>query len=217
MKQATTTAASEAPTDGPASSVGRKRLSRAERAELTRRALLDAAERRFLSDGYHATSLETIAAEAGYSTGAIFAAFQSKAGLFLALADEVFTRRLQQVQALFESFPTPEARLAALASQPIDARNENWLLLAIEFWTHSARNPDVMAAFTASYRRLHKGLAELAGKDAGPLGAPHWATVVLALSNGLTLARRIDPDSVPADLMASTLALLQRADEPSAS
>jgi AcrR family transcriptional regulator len=216
MRQDTTQAASEARTTR-SSSAGRTRMSRAERAELTRRALLEAAEHRFLTDGYHATSLEAIAADAGYSTGAIFAAFQSKAGLFLALADEVFARRLQQVQTLFEAFPAPEARLAALASQPIDARNENWLLLAIEFWTHSARNDDVMAAFRASYGRLHKGVAELAGQDAGPLGAHHWATVVLALSNGLTLARRIDPDSVPADLMASTLALLQRPNQPSAS
>ena len=118
---------------------------------------------------------------------------------------------------MFDAFPAPEARIAALASQPIDARNEGWLLLAIEFSTHSARNSAVMAAFTASYGRLHAGLAQLAGQDAGPLGAQHWATVVLALSNGLTLARRMDPDGVPADLMASTLALLLRADQPSAS
>lgn len=186
-----------------------KRLSRQESAALTRRALLDAAEHRFLSDGYHATSLEAIAADAGYSKGAIFAAFQNKAGLFLALADEFFDRRLQQIRGLFDRYPTTEARLAALASQPIDPRNERWLLLAIEFRTQSARNPSLMAAFASSRQRLHAGLAELVQGDPGPLGAQHWATVVLALTNGLTLERLIDPDGVPADLMASTLALLQ--------
>lgn len=181
-----------------------KRLTRPERAALTRRALLDAAESRFLSDGYHATSLEDIADEAGYTKGAIFAAFESKAGLFLALCDEVFARRLEQIQALFEHFPTTETRLAALAAQPTDPRNERWLLLAIEFWTRSASNPALLAEFASRYRRMHTGLAELAAQDPGPLGA-HWATVVLALTNGLTLERLIDPDGVPQNLMATTL------------
>lgn len=192
-----------------------KRLSRLERAALTRRALLDAAEQCFLSDGYSATSLEAIATEAGYTKGAIFAAFQSKAGLFLALCDEVFARRLEQVQTLFERFATTETRLAALAAQPIDPRNERWLLLAIEFWTQSASNPALLAEFASHYRRMHAGLVELAMHDPGPLGAQHWATVALALTNGLTLERLIDPDGVPPDLMATTLALVHSLGPPS--
>lgn len=187
-----------------------KRLTRPERAALTRRALLDAAEHRFLADGYHATSLEAIAADAGYTKGAIFAAFQSKSGLFLTLCDELFARRVEQIQALFEHFPTAEMRLAALAAQPIDPRNERWLLLAIEFWTQSARNPALLADFARRYQRMHTGLAELAAQDPGPLGAQHWATIALALTNGLTLERLIDPDGVPHDLMAAALGLLHR-------
>jgi len=191
-----------------------KRLSRPERAALTRRALLDAAEQRFLSEGYHATSLEGIAADAGYTKGAIFAAFESKAGLFLELCDEIFVKRLEQIQALFERFPESDARLAALAAQPIDPDNERWLLLAIEFWTQAARNPALLAEFARRYRRMHTGIAELAEQDPGPLGAQSWATVALALTNGLTLERLIDPDGVPPDLMATTLVLLQ---DPTAS
>ncbi|MGH2840712.1 MAG: TetR/AcrR family transcriptional regulator [Solirubrobacteraceae bacterium] len=196
--------------------MGTKRLSRPERAALTRRALLDAAEERFLADGYHATSLKAVADDAGYTTGAIFAAFESKAGLFVALVDEVFARRLERVQALFEQFPTPEARLAALAPAPIDPRNERWLLLMIEFCTQSASNPVLFEQFATRYRRMHAGLAALATQDAGPLGAQHWATIVLALTNGLTLHRLVDPDGVPADLMATTLGLLHRAGTTSA-
>lgn len=61
---------------------------------------------------------------------------------------------------------------------------------------------------------MHTGIAELAEQDPGPLGAQSWATVALALTNGLTLERLIDPDGVPPDLMATTLALLH---EPTAS
>ena len=186
------------------------RLTRPERAARTRRALLDAAARRFLADGYHATSLEAIAADAGYTKGAIFAAFDTKAELFLAFCDEVFTRRLEQIRTLLERHTTSEERLAALAAQPIDPANQRWLLVAIEFWTQSAGHPEHLARFAAFYRRLHAGLAELAEPNPGPLGARNWATVVLALTNGLALHRLLDADGVPDDLMAATVALLVR-------
>ena len=188
--------------------MNRTLLTRRERAARTRRALLDAAERRFLSEGYHAASLETIAAEAGYTKGAIFAAFESKAGLFLALCDEVFARRLEQVRALFERFPTTQERLEVLAAQPVDAANQRWLLVAIEFWTQSAGNPEHLEEFASMYRGLHAGLAELAEENPGPLGAENWATVVLALTNGLALHRLLDPQAVSDDLMAATVSLV---------
>lgn len=187
-----------------------KRLSRPEQAARTRQALLDTAENHFLAKGYHAASLQAIADDAGFTKGAIFAAFDSKAGLFLALCDQVFQRRLEQIQALFELVPTTEARLAALASVPSDPRNERWLLSAIEFCAQSAGNSGVLTEFAARYRRMHDGLAELASQDPGPLGARQWAIVTLALTNGLTLERLIDPDGVPPDLMANTLALVHR-------
>ncbi len=184
------------------------RLTRPESAARTRRALLGAAERRFLSDGYHAASLETIAADAGYTKGAIFAAFESKAGLFLVVCEEVFARRLEQLRTLFERHPTRQERLDALAAQPVDNANQRWLLVAIEFWTQSASDPEHLAALAGMYRRLHTGLAELVGQDAGPLGTQNWTTVILALTNGLTLHRLLDPRGVPNNLMAATVSLL---------
>jgi len=75
----------------------RTRLTRAERAALTRSDLLEAAEARFLHDGYHATTLDDIADDAGYTKGAVYSAYQSKAGLFLALFDTVTERRLEEI------------------------------------------------------------------------------------------------------------------------
>src|SRR5580698_1767966 len=86
----------------------RTRLTRAERAELTRRELLDAAERRFTRHGYHATTLDAIADDAGYTTGAVYSAFDGKAGLFLTVADVVIDRRLHEIEALFDAHP-PDA------------------------------------------------------------------------------------------------------------
>jgi AcrR family transcriptional regulator len=94
--------------DGAGSSAAQvvsTRLSRAERASRTRRELLGAAERRFVRDGYHATTLEAIAADAGYSKGAVYSAFDGKADLFLALADAIIDRRLRDIATLFELRP----------------------------------------------------------------------------------------------------------------
>jgi AcrR family transcriptional regulator len=178
------------------------KLTRAERSAVTRRELLDVAERRFFRDGYHGTTLDDIADEAGYTKGAVYSIFKSKGGLFLALFDEVVDRRVEEIRVMFAPHDDDDAKLAALAAQPVDARNSQFLLLTIEFWVHAARERALLDGFAASYRRLRAKLAELA-PDEAPFDERRWAIVTLALSNGMALERLIDPDGVPDDLMAS--------------
>ncbi|MGH2917220.1 MAG: TetR/AcrR family transcriptional regulator [Solirubrobacteraceae bacterium] len=183
------------------------RLTRAERSAHTRRELLDAAERRFFAHGYHGTTIDDIADDAGYTKGAVYSTFKSKAGLFLALFDEVIERRLDELRAVLEPHDDDEARFGALARQPIDERNAQFLLLAIEFWVFAARDRSVLEAFSERYGRLRSSLAEIGPRDS-PLGIDRWAIVTLALSNGLALERLIDPAGVPGDLMAAVQVLL---------
>jgi AcrR family transcriptional regulator len=183
------------------------RLTRSERSALTRRELLEAAERRFFARGYHGTTLDDIADEAGYTKGAVYSTFRSKAGLFLALFDEVAERRLGEIRALLSEHDHPAERVAALARQPVVEANAQFLLLAIEFWVHAAREPALLEEFSERYRRLRASLAEIAPED-GPLDADRWAIVTLALSNGLALERLIDPAGVPGDLMGVVQARL---------
>lgn len=186
------------------------RPTRAERSAQTRAELLAAAERRFFVHGYHATTLDDIADEAGYTKGAVYSTFKSKAGLFLALFDEVMERRLEELRALLGPHPDDESRFRALAERPVDERNTQFLLLAIEFWTHAAREPAVLEKFSARYRRFRAGLAAIGPRDSS-LGSERWAIVSLALANGLALERLIDPDGVPSDLMAAVQARIAHA------
>jgi hypothetical protein len=98
----------------------------------------------------------------------------------------------------------PEDRLDALARQPVDDRNGRFLVLAIEFLTHSAHDEDLVRAIADRHLQLRASLAELAPVDA-PLSPEAWAVMTLALSNGLALERLINPDGVPGDLMARVL------------
>jgi AcrR family transcriptional regulator len=189
------------------------RRTRAERAALTRRELLAVAERRFFRDGYHGTTIDDIADEAGYTKGAVYSTFKSKGGLFLALFDEVVDRRVEELRQVLNAHDDDEAKLAALGAQPADGGRSQFLLLTIEFWVHAARDPALLDAFSQGYRRLRTKLAEIA-----PAGAPfddeRWAIIALAVSNGLALERLIDPDGVPNDLMASVQRRLLASDDP---
>lgn len=64
---------------------------RREQARLTREAIIAAARQRFLNDGYAATTIASIAADAGASTDTIYKAFGGKAGLLRALCQEALT------------------------------------------------------------------------------------------------------------------------------
>ena len=65
------------PSDAP-------RPTRRERAEATRRRIIDAALLRFQGPGYAATTMETIAADAGVAVQTVYFAFHTKAELLLA-------------------------------------------------------------------------------------------------------------------------------------
>ncbi|MGV9313593.1 TetR/AcrR family transcriptional regulator [Streptomyces sp. NPDC003691] len=71
----------------PSTPAPRVRRSRAEQQKETREALIIAALMTFARDGYHGTSLETIAGEAGFSKGAVYSNFGGKAELFLTVMD----------------------------------------------------------------------------------------------------------------------------------
>lgn len=188
------------------------RRSRSEQAVHTRRELLDAAQRRFFRDGYHGTTLDDIADEAGYTKGAVYSAFKSKGGLFLALFEEVGDRRIAQFSSLVAGHETNSAKLVALGARSISDDDSQFLLLVVEFWAHAARDPDLLAAFAETHRRLRSDLAALA-PEGNPFDAATWAVVTLALSSGLALERLIDPQGVPDDLMATVQRRLFRTPE----
>jgi AcrR family transcriptional regulator len=58
---------------------------RLEQAQETRRTILDAAKQRFENDGYAATTVAEIAADAGVATKTVYLAFESKGGVLRAL------------------------------------------------------------------------------------------------------------------------------------
>ncbi|MFZ0523186.1 MAG: helix-turn-helix domain-containing protein, partial [Candidatus Acidiferrales bacterium] len=84
------------------------------RTAATRRKLLQAAELLFARDGFEATRLEDIAAEAGYTRGAFYANFDSKEDIFFALLEQWVAQRIEEVNALLRLHQNPAQRLRTL-------------------------------------------------------------------------------------------------------
>lgn len=188
------------------------------RPKNVRRRLLNAAMDVFARDGFHAATLEDIAAEGGLTKGAVYSNFRGKRELFLALLDEQVTRRTQIARSVLLDTPgEPGHEVPALAAALADrlgqlsAAEPDWQLLYIEFWLYAMRDPEAHRLLAAARHRLRQAIAELAdeaqrqfGLDTGISGA-RWATIILGLSNGLALERLIDPDAVPGDLLGMIL------------
>jgi AcrR family transcriptional regulator len=72
------------------------RRTQAERTEATTTALVDAARELFAQDGYAATSLDAVAAQARVTKGAVYHHFQGKQQLF----EAVFAREVERLCAI---------------------------------------------------------------------------------------------------------------------
>jgi AcrR family transcriptional regulator len=188
--------------------------TRAEQRADTRARLLASARRRFLRDGFHAASLDQIAEDAGFTIGAVYSRFSSKADLFLAVLDEhveAIERRIARVGATSEPLAARAERVARLRLDLLQ-QEATWFPLVIEFWAHAARDPDLLRGFAARHQRLVDAYAGLIAADYARAGVPpplppgQLAVAVMAMGNGVALERLTNPGQVPDGLLA-TMAL----------
>lgn len=139
---------------------GRAEERRAERAGRTRSELLDAAARAFARQGYEGASLGDIAADAGYTKGAVYAHFGSKHELFLEVARRQIAAAPAQPGLPDLGDDDLEQGLSAALHGMVD---ETQLLLALEILSFAVRHPEARAEIGAFYE---EGFAELADQVA---------------------------------------------------
>ena len=111
-----------------------ERTRRTERAEATRRRVLDAAVQLFIQRGFHATTIESIAAAADVSVETVYKRFGSKAGILKA------------------------ARVAAVADAPEPAEFFEFPATPIEEALRASTDPSVQLRSLAEFsaRRLER-------------------------------------------------------------
>ena len=144
------------------------RRTRKESKALTRRTLVAAAWKVFLRRGFHASSLEEIALEAGVTKGAVYSNFAGKGDLFLAIFDRHIEERLRAYAASMAILPVEGleslARKHARVMLANGDREARWARLQAEVWTHASDDPDLASALMARRERMLNGVAALVEK-----------------------------------------------------
>jgi AcrR family transcriptional regulator len=188
-------------------------LTRKERQEQTREELVAAAARVFARRGYHKATVEEIAAEAGFSTGAVYSNFDGKEELFLALADRQVEDRVAEISAVADAAEGGDAgQEAALQFRAFLENDPDWPLLFYEFWSLSVRNPELQDELTKRRDAIRDALGETLERVAARLGfelrfpAPVLATAIAASLNGLAFERAADPEALPEEVFAEFVA-----------
>lgn len=179
--------------------------ARRRRQEQTRDELLEAAARVFARRGYHQATVEEIAAEAGFTTGAVYSNFDGKEALFMALADRQVADRIAQIHAVAEATEASGEAGSEAAAQfrSFLERDPDWPLLFYEFWSLSVRNAELQGELAKRRDAIRDALAETLERVAKQLGfrlrfpAPALATAIGASLNGLAFERAADPDALP--------------------
>lgn len=196
--------------------VSSARLTREQSKAQTKARLLSAARKVFARRGFHGASVEEIAAEAGFSTGALYSNFDGKEDLFLALMDHEIDAYSHEISAAVDGLASiaDRARDGARHWMEIVEREPEMLMLFVEFWAYAARDAAARERVAASFAKARRGLTELIADGAREfnlrleLPAEHLAVAIDALADGIARQKLADPDAVPDDLMGRVLSLL---------
>ncbi len=184
--------------------MARQRLTREESREQTRLRLLDAAAVTIAKKGLAASSVENIAGHAGYTRGAFYSNFKSKADLFIELLKRDHLSIQQDLQSLLDNGLTQKGLQEQLANFYSQCYGDNIsYVLWAEARLHAARDAkfrhrlnalmlekrDIIAYFIAKFcERLERP---------PPASAPDLALAMMGLVDGVRYFNISMPNELP--------------------
>lgn len=192
------------------------RLTRAEQQALTKERLLEAAERVLARHGYTGASIDLIAAEAGFSKGAIYSNFESKEAIFLELTSLYMARGMADLEKALDV--GPEKLSAALSAWLSAHQTDNQcLLLVTELQLQARRSPAFAARYYALQDQQTRSLAaslkrifKVSGA-AMPMNAVDLAGALIAIAHGLSLQRPQSESGAPGKVIETLIKLMLKA------
>lgn len=178
-----------------------------------REQIQDAAARCFARQGFHATSMDDVIAEAGLSAGAVYGHFRAKDELIEAVAGRAMELVGEVLGEVAEAV-TPAAMLDGVLSL-MGKLSERYgfdpTAVAIQAWGESLRSPAVLARVSEAYRLIRTQMAgavrrwQQAGLVAADADPDEVAKVLFGLIPGYIVQRQLLGDVRP-DRYAAALA-----------
>jgi AcrR family transcriptional regulator len=191
------------------------RLSRDERRNQTRDRLIDAAVEVFNRLGYFGASLEAVADAAGYTKGAVYSNFATKADLFRAVMERTQGGRAAASETLLRERSLGDfidLMGGLLADQA--ANEASYDLLTVEFWLAAMRDPALRVELADGYRAMRGSLAPVIERGLEADGVrsdfdgSELATLVSAIGTGILLQYYLEPGAVDPELLPRALRAL---------
>ena len=184
-----------------------------------RRQILNAAEGCFARAGFHRTTMQDVAAEAGMSPGNLYRYFPSKDALVAGLCERDRAELVQEFAALREGGGDFLDAFRELGRRHFQDTERAKARLCMEIWAEAARNPAI-AAVQAEFDRTLTEQFELAFEAAKQQGSVDpsidsraVASLINKLGDGLFVRRAtatdFDPDREVAEVFAVIGALLK--------
>ena len=137
--------------------------------------ILNAARRCFLRDGFHATSMLDLFAEAGLSSGAVYSYFASKDDVITAIAEENMRDVVTMIHDVASGQPDRSVGtiLADILNilQAKDAQ-DGLAGLAVLAWSEALRNPVLANRFADLFAQMRADLTEVVRNHQGAGNLP---------------------------------------------
>ena len=181
-------------------------LTAERRRAMTRQHLLDAAAIVFARNGFHGSTLDEVAATAGFTKGAVYSNFKSKDDLFLELLDDRVDRQFAVVTEILETGSHEAAeqfpRIREILRSDMFWGDES-VTLWLEFVLYARRNPEAQEKLAASAQRSRVQVQALIEHEYATIGVSS-----LALFGGLGIDRLVNPSAVTDETLDTTLSFL---------
>jgi AcrR family transcriptional regulator len=164
-----------------------------------RHQILNAAQLCFVRSGFHQTTMQDVAAEAGMSPANIYRYFTSKDALIAGMTERDRARILQDFAGIHDA-PDMLSALEGLARKHLIDEPCGGAVMALEIWSEAARNPAVGAMIRGIEGAVHEGLCDVLlkmkqqGGVAASVDLDTVARLIGTLVDGLFKRRALEPD-----------------------
>ncbi len=176
--------------------------------------ILDAAETCFVRSGFHRTTMQDVAAEAGMSAGNLYRYFPSKDAIVAGLSERDRGEVTESFAFMGEAGQDFMASFAELGRRHFEDEPREKAVLCLEIWCEATRNPAVAkltSDFSSDIVERLTGLLDAAaasGNIQPAMATRTIATLICTMADGIMVRRATLPDYDPAREIPAVMHLI---------